>query len=204
MRYTISHVCSRHKIMKKRIKEIFQESIQVKQEALDFNLDLIVQAAEMMISTMKKGAKVLFFGNGGSAADSQHIAAEFIGRFQKERRALPALALTTDSSILTCLGNDYGYESIFMRQIEGLGKKDDIAFGISTSGNSINVIKGFEKAKELGLKVIALTGCDGGQMAKLADIHLNISSRSTARIQEAHLCVEHTLCELVEEALSKT
>ena len=190
--------------MKERIQSIFEESMAVKKQALAANLDEIVKAAEAMIAAMRAGHKVLFFGNGGSAADSQHIAAEFIGRFQKERQALPAMALTTDSSILTCLSNDYSYDIVFARQIEALGQKGDVAFGISTSGNSANVLKGIHAAQERGLVTITLTGKDGGELAKTSDISLIVPSQSTARIQESHLCIEHTLCELVEEAMAKS
>lgn len=184
--------------MKDKIKIIFEESLSVKQGTLNNNIDLIVQAVEMITSSLNQHGKLLFFGNGGSAADSQHVAAEFIGRFMKERKALAAIALTTDSSVLTSLGNDYSYDIIFSRQIEALGNKEDIAFGFSTSGNSINVIKGIKKAKELGLITIVLTGCGGGKLKGLADIHIDVPSKSTARIQESHMCIYHTICELVE------
>lgn len=184
--------------MKKEIEDIYKESIRVKEEAFQQNAPGISMAVDEIVKCFQNGGKILLFGNGGSAADSQHMAAEFIGRFQKERRSLPAIALTTDSSILTALGNDYSFDIIFARQIEGLGKKGDVALGISTSGNSKNVIEGIKKAKELGLKTITLTGCDGGKLAPLSDINLNVSSMATARIQESHLCLYHTICELVE------
>ena len=184
--------------MKDLVTKIYQESIRVKEDTFKNNTAKIVQAAEVIIKTFEKGGKILFFGNGGSAADSQHIAAEFIGRFQKERRALPAIALTTDSSILTALGNDYSFDIVFARQIEGLGKKGDLAFGISTSGNSKNVIEGIRKAKTLGLTTLTLTGCDGGQIGKLGDINIIVPSNVTARIQESQLCIYHAICELVE------
>ena len=187
--------------MKEKIKKIFGESILVKQETINLNCDKIVSAAEAIINILKGNGKVLFFGNGGSAADSQHIAAEFMGRFKKERQALAAIALTTDTSILTCLGNDYGFEAIFARQIEGLGQKGDMAFGISTSGNSKNVIEGIKKAKDKGLKTISLTGCGGGQLAKLTNISIIVPSHNTARIQESHICIAHAICELVEDHL---
>lgn len=184
--------------MKSHIEKIYQESIRVKGDAFQKNTEKIIQAIDEIVKTLTNGGKLLFFGNGGSAADSQHIAAEFIGRFQKERRSLPAIALTTDSSILTALGNDYSFDIVFARQIEGLGKKGDLAFGISTSGNSRNVIEGIKKAKEMGLKTITLTGCDGGKLAPLSDININVSSKITARIQESHICIYHAICELVE------
>ena len=184
--------------MEKRLEEIFEESVRVKRAALDQNRKSLLAAVKMMAGAMAKGRKVIFFGNGGSAADSQHIAAEFIGRFQKERKALAAVALTTDTSILTALGNDYGFDIVFSRQIEGIGQKGDVAFGLSTSGNSKNVIEGIKKARTLGLKTISLTGCKGGKLAKLTDISLVVPSANTARIQESHICMAHALCELVE------
>lgn len=184
--------------MQKQIENIFKDSIKVKQQALKDNAAKIEKAALASIKALKGGKKILFFGNGGSAADSQHIAAEFIGRFQKERKALPAIALTTDTSILTALGNDYGYDIVFSRQIEGLGNAGDIAFGISTSGNSKNVIEAVKTAKRKGLITITLTGRNGGELAKLSDINLNVASDVTARVQESHICIAHALCELVE------
>ena len=189
--------------MKDRIKEIFEESRSVKQDTLSMNVDLIVEAVEIILKSLTEHGKILFFGNGGSAADSQHVAAEFIGRFQKERRALAAIALTTDSSILTSLSNDYDYNIIFARQLEALGRSGDVAFGFSTSGNSQNVIEGIKKAKELDLKTIVLTGCGGGQLKGLADVHIDVPSQSTARIQEAHMCIYHTICELVENQIGE-
>ena len=155
-----------------------------------------------MIKTLANDGKIMFMGNGGSAADSQHIAAEFIGRFQKERRALPAIALTTDSSILTSLGNDYSFDIIFARQIEGLGRRGDLVVAISTSGNSQNVIEGVQKAKAMGIKTISLTGCGGGKLTGLCDINLIVPSNKTARIQESHMCLYHAICELVENRFS--
>ncbi len=189
--------------MKKEIEQIFQESIRVKEETLKKNGSAIENSVEAVIKALQKNNKLLFFGNGGSAADSQHIAAEFIGRFQKERKALPAIALTTDSSILTALSNDYGVDILFARQIEGLGQKGDVAFGISTSGRSKNVIAGLRQAKKMGLVTIALTGNDGGEAAGLSDIAIIVPSKVTARIQEAHILIAHTICELVEKQLFK-
>jgi D-sedoheptulose 7-phosphate isomerase len=185
--------------MKKAIENIFKESIQVKQDTLAENKDKIIAVVKAMASALKKNRKVILFGNGGSAADSQHIAAELIGRFQKERRALAAIALTTDTSILTALSNDYSADIVFSRQIEGLGQKGDIAFGLSTSGNSKNVIEGIKAAKRIGMKTVSLTGCGGGKLAKLTDLSLIVPSKVTARIQESHICIAHALCELVED-----
>ena len=187
--------------MKEKIKKIFNESIEVKHKSLDKNLDKIVLAVKEINRAVKNNKKILLFGNGGPAADSQHIAAEFIGRFKKERRAVGPVALTTDTSCLTALGNDYSFDIIFSRQIEGLGQKGDIAIGISTSGNSKNVIEGIKKAKDLGLKTITLTGCDGGKLAKISDISIIVPSNDTARIQESHSCIAHAICELVENSI---
>lgn len=184
--------------MEDRIISVFQESITVKEMTLKNNLKQVEQAVNAIVDSLKKGGKVIIFGNGGSAADSQHIAAEFIGRFQKERRSLAAIALTVDSSALTALGNDYGFDIIFSRQIEGLGKPGDIALGISTSGNSPNVIAGINQARKMGIKTITLTGCGGGKLAPISDIALVVPSKVTARIQESHICLYHAICELVE------
>ena len=184
--------------MDRTVDDIFEESIEVKRAALAHNKKAILAAVKMFTAALKKNRKIIFFGNGGSAADSQHIAAEFIGRFQKERKALAAIALTTDTSVITALGNDYGFDTIFSRQIEGIGKKGDVAVGISTSGNSINVIEGVKKARLMGLKTVSLTGCHGGKLAKLTDISLIVPAEKTARIQETHICMSHAICELVE------
>ena len=187
--------------MQQKIRELFEDSIIAKQQTLEGNIEKIPVAVSVIVSALREQRKILFFGNGGSAADSQHIAAEFIGRFQKERRSLAAIALTTDSSIITALGNDYGFDIIFSRQIEGLGREGDVAFGISTSGNSKNIIEGIKKAKSVGLKTMAMTGGSGGLLLPLADICLNVPSRVTARIQECHLCMAHIICDLVESIL---
>ena len=187
--------------MRDRIKDIFLESIQVKEELLHTSLGKIVEISEAMIEALKKNGKVIIFGNGGSAADSQHIAAELVGRFKKDRTALAAVALTTNTSVLTSLANDYGYDIVFAKQIEALGKKNDIAIGISTSGKAKNVILGIKQAKKMGIKTIALTGSDGGELGKIADICLVAPSNITARIQEAHITIGHILCEIVEQTL---
>lgn len=185
------------------LERIFKASIQVKQNTLEQNKDKLIDAVRLLTNALVNGHKIFLFGNGGSAADAQHIAAEFIGRFQKERQALPAIALTTDTSILTALGNDYSFDIVFARQLEGLGQAGDVAMGISTSGNSPNILVGMRKARALGLKTIAFTGGDGGQLASLADISLIVPSKITARIQESHLCMAHSLCELVEQSYSQ-
>jgi D-sedoheptulose 7-phosphate isomerase len=188
--------------MKTTIEQIFAESISVKQETLKKNLPQIAQAAQAIIDAFKAGNKIFFCGNGGSAADSQHIAAEFVGRFQKERAAWPAIALTTDTSALTALGNDYTFDIVFSRQLQALGKKGDVIIGITTSGNSKNVLEAFKTAKDMGIKTIGVTGGTGGQMPPLSDIVLVAASPKTARIQESHLVMFHTICELVENALT--
>ena len=162
----------------------------------------IFEAACLITACFRSGGKLLFFGNGGSAADAQHLAAEFVGRFVRERAGLPAIALTTDSSILTAVGNDYGFDRVFARQLEALGRAGDVAIGISTSGNSPNVLEGIKAAKRERLTTIGLSGKDGGVLAKEADLTITISSSSTARIQECHIAVGHLFCELTEEALA--
>lgn len=187
--------------MRDKIKDLLLESIQVKEELLRSGVGQIKNISDLVIDCLKKGGKAIFFGNGGSASDSQHLAAELVGRFQKDRPALSAIALTTNTSILTAVANDYDYSVIFARQIEALAKKDDVVIAISTSGKAKNVISGIKQAKKMGLKAIAFTGGDGGELAKLADISLIVPSAVTARIQEAHITVGHIVCELVEQAL---
>lgn len=159
---------------------------------------LIEQAAAMIRHSREQGGKLLLMGNGGSAADAQHIAAEFIGRFQHDRAAQPAIALTTDSSILTSVGNDFGFERIFARQVEGLARPEDVVLGISTSGTSRNVVLAIEVAKSRGCATIALTG-EPGSLAGMVDLHIGIPGLSTARVQEAHIFAGHLLCELLDE-----
>ena len=165
------------------------------------NMARFLEVIKLISHTFEAGNKVFFFGNGGSAADAQHIAAEFVNRYIMDRPPLPAIALTTDTSILTSIANDIAFTEIFSRQIKALGKEGDVAFGISTSGNSSNVIKAFEVAKEMGIKSVALTGNEGGALTKIADISLTVSSTSTPRIQETHILVGHLLCEMVEHQL---
>lgn len=187
--------------MREKIKDILSESIQVKEELLRSKLSDIVEIAGLMIDCLKNKGKIIIFGNGGSAADSQHLAAELVGRFKKERGGLAAIALTTNTSILTAVANDYSYEVVFSRQIEALGAKGDLALGISTSGKAKNVAAGLRQARKMGMKTIALTGGDGGDSVKLADAALIIPSNVTARIQEAHITVGHIFCELIEHEL---
>jgi len=187
--------------MRERIKDILLESIQTKEEVLRRGIGQIKEISDIFIESLKKGGKIILFGNGGSAADAQHIAAEFIGRFKKDRSALAAISLTTNSSVLTSLANDYGYDVVFAKQIEALGQKNDVAVGISTSGKAKNVILGMKQAKKLGIKTVAFTGSDGGDLVKCADVSFIVPSTVTARIQEMHITVGHVICELVEQAL---
>jgi len=188
--------------MKKTIEHIFCESIEVKQQTLKNNLPQMIAAAETIIKAIKSGHKLFFCGNGGSAADSQHIAAEFVGRFQKERKAWPAIALTTDTSALTALGNDYTFDIVFSRQLQALGQKGDVLIAISTSGNSKNILAAVKQAKSMGITSVGVTGGTGGQLAGLSDIAIIAASSKTARIQESHLVIFHTICELAENTLA--
>jgi D-sedoheptulose 7-phosphate isomerase len=153
-----------------------------------------------LTKSLKAGGKILIFGNGGSAADSQHITAELVGRFKKERKALAAIALTTNTSVLTAIGNDYGYDVSFSRQVEALGKRGDAALGISTSGNSKNVIEAIRISRKIGLSTIGLLGCDGGKIKAECDIAIVVRSKDTPRVQESHSLIGHILCELIEDA----
>jgi D-sedoheptulose 7-phosphate isomerase len=191
------------KLLHNLVLDRIQRSIEVKQALLlDANFrELVAQAAMQIVKSLRAGGKVLFFGNGGSAADAQHLAAEFTGRYLKERRALPALALHGNSSAVTAIGNDYGFDLVFARQLEALGKDGDVAVGISTSGNSRNVLRALEVAKSKGIYTVALTGASGGAMKNLADCTLCIPSEETPRIQECHILTGHIICEIAEEML---
>jgi D-sedoheptulose 7-phosphate isomerase len=183
-----------------QIKELIQSSIEVKQsllqdEALVKQIDTVV---EVVTNAFKNGNAVYFAGNGGSAADAQHLAAEFSGRFYKDRKALPSDALHCNSSYLTAVANDYSYDVIYSRLLEGLGKKGDVLVGISTSGNSGNIVKAFEMAASMGVVTVGFTGANGGKMKNMADYLINVPSNTTPRIQEAHILVGHIICELVE------
>jgi D-sedoheptulose 7-phosphate isomerase len=190
--------------LRARASQHFLDSIAVKQEAEKILPQQVARGIVAMTDCLRAGGKVMACGNGGSAADAQHFAAELIGRFERERQELAAIALTTDTSILTAIGNDYSYDEIFSKQVRGLGKKGDILIGISTSGNSKNVVKAIEAAKKLGIKIIALTGNGGGKIANLLDvddIYLCAPSTRTARIQETHLVLLHALCDGVDHLL---
>jgi D-sedoheptulose 7-phosphate isomerase len=190
--------------LRARASQHFLDSIAVKQEAEKILPQQLAHAIVAMTECLRAGGKNMACGNGGSAADAQHFAAELIGRFERERQELAAIALTTDTSILTAVGNDYSYDEIFSKQVRGLGKKGDILIGISTSGNSKNVVRAIEVAKTMGIKIIALTGNGGGKVASLLDaddIHLCAPSNRTARIQETHLVLLHALCDGVDHLL---
>lgn len=163
-------------------------------------VDAVVRAARVVREALAGGGKLLVFGNGGSAAEAQHVAAEFVGRFARERAGLAAIALSTDTSALTAIANDYGFARVFARQVEALGRPGDVALGISTSGASANVVAALEAARAAGLATIGLTGRDGGRVAALVDVHVHVPHPSTARVQEAHLTLLHALCDLVERA----
>ncbi len=189
--------------MNPRISQSIEQSIAVKQAILNNPefLARIQQAAAMMVDSLRNGGKIHFCGNGGSAADAQHLAAELSGRFYFDRPPLNAEALHCNTSYLTAVGNDYGYDHIFSRLLRGTAKAGDVIVGISTSGNSKNILLAFEAAKEMGVKVIAMTGETGGTMKYLADILLNVASKDTPRIQESHIMIGHIICELVESAM---
>jgi len=187
--------------MREDIVKRIEENIGVKKSILNDThlIDTIERAATVVVTAIKNGNKVIFCGNGGSAADSQHLAAELIGKFYFNRRSLPAVSLTVNTSIITAIGNDFGFDKVFARQLEGIGKAGDVLIGLSTSGNSENVVEAFRLAKELGISTIAFTGESGGILRDLADILINVPSNDTPRIQEVHIMVGHIICELVEK-----
>jgi D-sedoheptulose 7-phosphate isomerase len=181
-----------------QVRALFEAAVALHQQVLRGGLDEVVHAAAVIREAQGAGGKLLIFGNGGSAADAQHMAAELVGRYQRERAALAAIALTTDTSVLSAVGNDYGFERVFARQVEALGRAGDVALGISTSGRSANIVAALEAARRRGMKTIALTGCDGGAVGRGADIHVNVPDESAARVQEVHRTLIHALCELIE------
>jgi len=181
-------------MLNKEIQDHIDLAIQLKHELPS----VVMQVSDIIADAINNNNKVILFGNGGSAADAQHIAAEFTGRFVKERRGLPAIALTTDTSALTAIGNDYGFDFIFSRQIESLANNGDILIGISTSGNSVNILKALEKGKELKCLTISLTGKNGGEIANISDLNINIKHSITARIQEMHILVGHLICSVID------
>lgn len=190
--------------MQKIIKECFEDSIKTKKLVLETLSEEIENSAKIMINALKNGNKILVCGNGGSAADCQHFAAELIVRFEKERISLPAISLTTDTSLITACSNDYGFDKLFERQVEGLGQKGDVIVGITTSGNSLNIIKAFEAAEKKGMKIICLNGKDGGKIKNMKiDSNIIIPSKVTARVQESHITIIHIWCKLIDEAFSR-
>ena len=189
-----------------KVKKIIQASIETKQAVLqdDVLLKTICGVVNTLVAAFKNGNRVYFCGNGGSAADTQHLAAEFSGRFYKDRKALPAEALHCNTSYLTAVANDYGYDLVYSRMIEGIGQSGDVLVGLSTSGNSANIVKAFEAAKEKKMITVAFTGISGGQMKTVSDFLINIPSVDTPRIQEIHIMAGHIICELVEEKIFNT
>ncbi|CUQ66448.1 D-sedoheptulose-7-phosphate isomerase [Candidatus Nitrospira inopinata] len=179
----------------------FSDSARVKEQFARDHADRIAQVARLMADAFRQGNKVLLFGNGGSATDAAHIAAEFVGRYMRNRQPLPAIALATDIAAITCIANDFGYEELFARQVRAHGRKGDVAIAISTSGNSPNVLKGVEAARECGLTTVAWTGAKGSKLAGMVDYPFIVPSTVTSRIQESHITLGHVLCELVEEQL---
>jgi D-sedoheptulose 7-phosphate isomerase len=188
-----------------KIREIIEASIAVKQQILgdDKLMQTVNSSADLMVNALKTGNRIYFCGNGGSAADAQHLAAEFSGRFYTDRKALPAEALHCNTSYLTAVANDYGYDVVYARLIDGIGNKGDVLVGLSTSGNSINILKAFEIAKEKGIVTIGFTGIEGGQMRSASDYLINVPSKDTPRIQESHIMLGHIICQLVEERFFK-
>ncbi len=191
--------------MRGKIETAFQESAQVKIQFIqnEENVGKIMDVTKRILAAYRKGNKVLFFGNGGSACDASHLAAELVNRYKKDRDGLPALALATDMAVVTSIGNDYDYTELFSRQIKAMGNKGDVAIAISTSGNSPNVLKAVEVARQKGLITVGFTGKDGGKLAGLVDYAFIVPSNNTARIQEAHITLGHLLCELIEDEMFK-
>ncbi len=188
--------------MKNVIENEFEAHLETILKVKKSMTEPLQKASALIVETLKNGNKVLFFGNGGSAADAQHIAAELTGRYKTERRGLPGIALTTDTSALTAIGNDYGYDRVFDRQVEALAQKGDLLFGISTSGNSKNVINAFKLGQELGCKIVGMSGRDGGAMNNYCDVNLVVPSDDTPRIQEMHILFGHTICQIIDNELS--
>jgi D-sedoheptulose 7-phosphate isomerase len=185
------------------VRLLAAESVALKQRFFEANASLLVAAGRRMAECLRGGGRVLAFGNGGSAADAQHLAGELVGRFQRDRAALSAIALTSDSSVVTAIGNDMGYESVFRRQVEAHGRPGDVAVGITTSGRSPNVVQALQRARERGLVTMGLTGGGGGSLAGAVDYLIDVPHAETARIQEVHVMVVHVLCQIVEEAMPR-
>ncbi len=188
--------------MKQAIKDEFLSHLETINTVINTMEEKLEAASALAVETLKNGNKILLCGNGGSAADAQHIAAELTGRYKTERRGLPGIALTTDTSALTAIGNDYGYDRVFDRQVEALANKGDLLIGISTSGNSKNIINALKVAREMGCKTLGLSGRDGGAMNELCDVNLVVPSNNTPRIQEMHILFGHTICQIIDNELS--
>jgi|ETNmetMinimDraft_11_1059920.scaffolds.fasta_scaffold97748_2 D-sedoheptulose 7-phosphate isomerase len=184
------------------IKKIFNQHLDVQKKTLEILEKKIYSASEMVSNCLKNNGLVMWCGNGGSASDSMHLSAELLGRSKKKRRSLRSISLAADSSLITCISNDFGYENLFSRQLEGLANKNDVFISLTTSGNSVNIISAIRKAKELNLKTILMSGNSGGKCAGLTDLELLVPSTSTARIQEMHMLIGHSLCDLIEEHLN--
>lgn len=184
------------------IAAILADAVEAHERVARLDAAPLVAAAMTTVTSLRAGGKLLAFGNGGSAADAQHLSAELVGRFEREREALAAVALTTDTSVITAIGNDYAFDRVFARQISALGRPGDVAFGISTSGGSVNVLAALQEARARGLQTIALTGRDGGAVGRAADVHVNVPHDSTARVQEVHRTLLHAFCGLVERAFA--
>ena len=187
--------------MKSEIEKSLNESIGVKSEVLSNSVETIARIATMAVDALRDGHSLYFMGNGGSAADAQHISGELVGRYKKDRKALPVLALTTDTSVLTAISNDFGYDYCFEKQIEAFARKDDVVFGLSTSGNATNVINALKLAGKIGAKTIGFTGRDGGMIKDIVDVCLMVPSSDTPRIQECHITIGHILCSIIENEL---
>lgn len=188
-------------MMENKIQAMVEESLNAKRSFFEQSSSLVAEAAQMIIAAMRAGGKLLIFGNGGSAADAQHIAAELAFKMGRERQALPAIALTTDTSLLTAISNDRHFDYVFARQIQAIGRKGDVALAISTSGNSPNVIAAVEQARAMGITTIGLLGAGGGKMAALVDLALIVPNGETPRIQEVHITISHIICQLIEDEL---
>ena len=187
--------------MKTIVDRSFEESIEAKRRCMEQNQESLIRAATMIVDAFNNENKLMLFGNGGSAADAQHIAAEFVNKFMIERPPLPAIALTTDTSVLTSVGNDYTFDEVFSKQIKALGMEGDVAWGISTGGNSVNVLGALAVTRERGLRTICMTGANTGKMAEVAQVLLRVDAENTARIQECHITMAHIICELVDYQL---
>lgn len=183
------------------VAAVFAEAIRLHEETVQHDASAMLRVADTIARALAAGGKILVCGNGGSAADAQHFAAELVGRFERDRRGLPVIALTTDTSALTAISNDYGYERVFARQVDALGRPGDVLVSISTSGSSPNVLAAQNAAKAAGMVTVALTGRDGGALGAAADIHVNVASPSTARVQEVHRTILHVICQLVEAGI---